>query len=363
MNIVGDAMNTRSANVAIVGGGVIGLSAAHRVVDAGHRVTVFSPQPIESITSSAAAAFWTPYWIGDYDRSIATRTWDRLHELLREGILGISEKTFHEFLTADASDRFDHHSSESHWWKTLAGMDFKDVSLNPNRVLNMPSGTASLVRRLSYKTVVVRMPDYLPWLQSTLLRRECVTLCTQWVDRLDNLLDQYDAVVHCSGWGARYLERDDPATASMRLLAGHAVIVHEPEQHEGELYFGDAFDGAAVYIVPRCGSDDDVLCGGTAIDVTDQVGDAGMDYRFEVEATCRQVIDRVGGIKPKLATAARLGTAFGIRPVRNSVRLEIDATRPRLVHCYGHGGSGLTLSWGSADVAADLLQKALSIAK
>jgi D-amino-acid oxidase len=46
----------------------------------------------------------------------------------------------------------------------------------------------------------------------------------------------------------------------------------------------------------------------------------------------------------------------GIRPVRPSVRLELTsfAGRP-LVHNYGHGGAGFTVSWGCAGEVAKLL--------
>ena len=41
-----------------------------------------------------------------------------------------------------------------------------------------------------------------------------------------------------------------------------------------------------------------------------------------------------------------LGHAVGVRPARPAVRLERAGD---VVHCYGHGGAGVTLSWGCAD--------------
>ena len=47
-----------------------------------------------------------------------------------------------------------------------------------------------------------------------------------------------------------------------------------------------------------------------------------------------------------------LGHAVGLRPVRTAVRLErVDD----VAHCYGHGGSGVTLSWGCADEVVQLV--------
>jgi D-amino-acid oxidase len=42
----------------------------------------------------------------------------------------------------------------------------------------------------------------------------------------------------------------------------------------------------------------------------------------------------------------------GLRPSRSAVRLERDG---RVVHCYGHGGAGVTLSWGCADEVVELV--------
>lgn len=59
----------------------------------------------------------------------------------------------------------------------------------------------------------------------------------------------------------------------------------------------------------------------------------------------------------------------GLRPGRPSVRLELDevplkssSSKPSLpvVHNYGHGGAGLTLAWGCAGDAVQLVQQALA---
>ena len=54
---------------------------------------------------------------------------------------------------------------------------------------------------------------------------------------------------------------------------------------------------------------------------------------------------------------------MGLRPARPSVRLEVDpgkdagknaAGPAKVIHNYGHGGSGITLSWGCAEEVAEL---------
>jgi D-amino-acid oxidase len=49
--------------------------------------------------------------------------------------------------------------------------------------------------------------------------------------------------------------------------------------------------------------------------------------------------------------------SVGLRPARSAVRLERETPRPgsTLVHNYGHGGAGVTLSWGCAGEVSELV--------
>lgn len=64
----------------------------------------------------------------------------------------------------------------------------------------------------------------------------------------------------------------------------------------------------------------------------------------------------------QLTEAQIVGYAAGVRPCRKGgVRLEIEPDEDKLVvHNYGHGGSGITLSWGSAEIAIELFEELLS---
>jgi len=45
-----------------------------------------------------------------------------------------------------------------------------------------------------------------------------------------------------------------------------------------------------------------------------------------------------------------LAHRVGLRPARPAVRLDTEFTRHGpVVHCYGHGGAGVTLSYGCAE--------------
>ena len=69
-----------------------------------------------------------------------------------------------------------------------------------------------------------------------------------------------------------------------------------------------------------------------------------------------RILSRCIEVEPRLRHARVRGHQVGLRPARPAVRLEIEQIgAARCVHNYGHGGSGVTLSWGSAFRAAALL--------
>jgi D-amino-acid oxidase len=57
--------------------------------------------------------------------------------------------------------------------------------------------------------------------------------------------------------------------------------------------------------------------------------------------------------EPRLAGVPVVGHRVGLRPVRDGVRFEVETISGgrHLVHNYGHGGAGVTLSWGCAESA------------
>ncbi len=59
---------------------------------------------------------------------------------------------------------------------------------------------------------------------------------------------------------------------------------------------------------------------------------------------------------PGAREAKIIGHIVGLRPGRDAVRLEAEPMGEGLVvHNYGHGGAGITLSWGCAEEVAELI--------
>ena len=62
---------------------------------------------------------------------------------------------------------------------------------------------------------------------------------------------------------------------------------------------------------------------------------------------------------PSLRGAEIIDSWVGLRPKRDGVRLEsgVGPAGSLLVHCYGHGGEGVILSWGCALDVGDIVQQ------
>jgi D-amino-acid oxidase len=103
-----------------------------------------------------------------------------------------------------------------------------------------------------------------------------------------------------------------------------------------------------AYVHPRSG---DCILGGT-------LDEHQWDTRPD-PATAAAIIARCAEIVPAIADATVIEHLAGLRPGRPQVRLEEESAGnggPRTVHNYGHGGAGITLSWGCAEHVTRILR-------
>ncbi|WP_457186955.1 FAD-dependent oxidoreductase [Nocardioides sp. P5_E3] len=298
--------------VIVVGAGVIGLSCAVRLLEAGHRVDVVGRDlPLET-TSSVAAAVWSPYSRPqEHVARWARAAYDAFAELCDDESAGVVMRTGTELFREPSGDV---------WWR-----DALPPGAGPDRETSLPEGYAS---GLTMRTPVVEMPVYLRWLAAR------VDELGGTVTRMNlSALPTGDAlVVNASGIGARLLGGD----RTVSPVRGQVVLV---EQVGIDHWWIDA--ETPSYVVPRA---HDVVLGGTAIE--------GEWSRTPEPAVAASILERAARIEPRLAGARVLRHKVGLRPSRPSVRLERVGD---VVHCYGHGGCGVTVSWGCADDVVGLI--------
>lgn len=311
------------ARVIVVGAGVVGLSCAVRLLERGHQVSVLARDlPLET-TSSVAAALWYPYRAAPVERvtAWAARTYAEL------GVLASDEAT--GVLLRQGTQVLRRESPAPPW---AAGVpDFRRSEEVP----------APYVSGWTFEAPVVEMPAYLTWLTG---RVEALggTLTRL---ALAGLPDRAEVVVNAAGLGARLTASD----LSVVPVRGQVLYVEQVGLDRWWLD-GAAPEGSGpTYVVPRSS---DIVVGGT-----DTAGDWN---RVPDEADARELLARAVRLVPVLRGARVLGHRVGLRPARPTVRLEAGTSSGggRVVHCYGHGGAGVTLSWGCADEVADLTDAA-----
>lgn len=193
----------------------------------------------------------------------------------------------------------------------------------------LPAGYLSGWR---YTIPVVNMPRYLDYLASR-LRTAGVRIEIRSIASFAELTDDARMLVNCTGLGARALVPD----ADVYPTRGQLVVVENPGI---DTFFQDNAEGEDLtYILPHPGH---VVLGGSAI--------AGSENDAPDLATATAIIERCAAVQPLLRTARVLRHLVGLRPTRSAVRVERESVNGvPLIHNYGHGGSGLTLSWGCAD--------------
>jgi D-amino-acid oxidase len=304
------------ARVIVVGAGVIGLSCAVRLLEQGHRVDVLARDlPLET-TSAVAAALWYPYRAYPYERVTAwsSATFAELERLSHDDATGVRMRRGTELHRAATADP---------WWSSAVP--------TLTRVTAMPP---PYVDGWTFEAPVAEMPVYLRWLGARVA--ELGGTVTRMA--LSGLPDGNGAevVVDATGLGAR-LMASDPSVLPVR---GQVVRV---EQVGLDRWWLDS--AGPVYVVPRSA---DVVVGGT--------DDEGEWDRRPDPDVAKLILERAAELVPGLAAARVLGHRVGLRPARPTVRLDEERRgTTRVVHCYGHGGAGVTLSWGCADEVAALV--------
>jgi D-amino-acid oxidase len=299
----------------VVGAGIIGLTCALRLVEAGHSVEIVAAQPPEQTTSSVAAALWYPYRA--YPEAVVTRwsaeTYRVLSDLSSDPATGIRLQLGRELFRTPTADP---------WWQS-AVPDLRRV-----RDGDLPVGYVD-----GYELIapVIDMSRHLEWLVAQLHVRRTAVI-GQRINRLRDAFGGVDAVINCAGLGSRMLADD----RTLRPVRGQVIVVEQCGLADWVLDQSDATK--PTYVVPRIHT---VILGGTAED-----GDEDQTIRPE---TTQAILRRCAALVPELAYPRIIRARVGLRPARPTVRLEtVDTKEGPVVHCYGHGGAGVTVSYGCA---------------
>lgn len=360
-------MSRAEPDATVLGGGVVGLTTAVYLELAGHDTAVHAARlaherPLDpTVSSPYAAASVKPASVtmADLPRVLAASQ-DAFAHLAASGSMGVRRQPHFVCYERDHAD--------PEYADAVDGFArVSELQRHPRR-----PGTSE-VFGWRFDAYFAEMPVYLRRLLA-LYRAVGGRVERREHTRETALALPGDVLVNCLGFAATDLF-DDPRPYEAHL--GHQVVAdglpavggpdgrpfsynYTPEPGASE------FDGE-VYAYPRT---DALVLGGNRVPVDVAPGEDwdgspdeatrtldGVDVPARLVGTNAVLLDEYAGVDLR---AGDLSGRYGYRPVRDpdgeGVRLERDRVGGRpVVHSYGHGGAGVTLSWGSAAEAAALV--------
>jgi len=307
-------MNERHESVAIIGAGVSGLTSGVLLAEAGYRARIFAEEIGPSTTSAAAAAVWFPYDAEPAEAVIAwsLETFAVLRELCRDPASGVSIIELRQCSRAG--------ELEIPAWALSLGA----------RPLPADSIPKSFRSGFALEVPLLDTTRYLDYLAARFKAAGGEIEGGNRFDRLEAVAGDWKLLVNCTGVGARTLV-PDPAVEPHR---GQVVIVPRIAAR----YAVVCDDPPLMYAIPRA---NDCVLGGTNEQSSVREVDPAQTAQIVME--CSLVLQ----IEPPPI----LGERVGLRPFRRAgvcLRTDSSSDGRRVIHNYGHGGSGFTLSWGCA---------------
>ncbi|KAF8647033.1 hypothetical protein AX16_006870 [Volvariella volvacea WC 439] len=371
-----------SKRVLVIGGGVTGLTTAWALLDAGYDVTVISEKWAsleDRITSQIAGALWEwpPAVCGKHTNLISldnSKKWcmttyralDRLMNLVPVEEHGVRMRMANFFFEQQLEKMPGQLEKMLEIQEVTDIQGFlRDPTLVTQHAVNQKAGVVDSYRHLA---PVIDTDQYMQWLRKTVLSKGG-HLITERIDgdllkQEDKLLAKYgvSAIINATGLSAYETASDKTVVplrgALIRVINDGKVF---PKVEEALCVSHDDTHGAEaediVFIVPR--NDKTLILGGLV-----------QPYVHTLDLTINspeivRMRERCNNFVPGLENAELDPVPFvqGLRPFRDSnVRVEREqrkktsGSKSRIIHSYGQGGSGFTLSLGCAGDVLSLLQ-------
>lgn len=341
----------------IIGGGVQGLSTGVLLQYLGHDTTLVSDSvayidgpDIPTVCTDYAAASVYPVQVES--------------EYSEDDLIKQAEATFEPFYEADGVPVRKHRHyyvyEDEHPEPNPARMSVQDATAYSG---DIPSRSGHAIRGgYVCKEYFVEMPEYIPQLYDAYLalggevERRTVT-----PDELDAFRGQ--TVFNCSGYGSRELFGDE----SMKAVKGH--ILQVPYDGQEPLPFSYTYTPTEythyAYMYPR---KDTVLFGGSYLMGDMHNGEwRGESPEQPMTIDGETIPERLYTVNKEVMSEYidvdrdKIRAKHGFRPYRTTgMRIEKDGN---VIHNYGHGGSGVSMSWWSVlrtvgyieDVGEDVL--------
>ncbi|KAL0569615.1 hypothetical protein V5O48_012341 [Marasmius crinis-equi] len=372
-----------SPHILVVGGGVIGLTTTWSLLDQGYKVTVLSKEwatfgKEQRIASQIAGALW------EYPPAVCGQHTDKISLQHSKKWCMVAYHVWHA-IAADPNYKsagVRMMPSNFYFPNPIDGDDFQTEKMNEiaaSGVLGFQRG-AHLIKNYSVDpenggvdaygimAPVIDTDAGMKWLME-LVQAKGATLVTEAIH--GDLLTQehalrtrfgVEAIINCTGIASAETAGDDscyPIRGGLIRLVNDGVKM--PKVEAALTISADVGrQNEIVFIVPR--NDNTLLLGGFT-----EPNEWSLDLNLE-SPVIKRMKERCEAFLPSLKTAQidpDYPVAQGLRPFRQrNIRVErelrsLGDTPSRIVHSYGHGGAGWSLSFGCAGDVLGLVKDAL----
>eukprot|EP00927_Polykrikos_kofoidii_P061886 TRINITY_DN56709_c0_g1_i1.p1 TRINITY_DN56709_c0_g1~~TRINITY_DN56709_c0_g1_i1.p1 ORF type:complete len:371 (+),score=31.48 TRINITY_DN56709_c0_g1_i1:59-1114(+) len=324
-------------SVVVVGGGVMGFTSALRALQAGFKDVSIVAQSFSPIPSKSSPAVYRPAWMGKTPPEVTIR-WgsdsaNEFSRLARHGSeTGITTTTHVEFYKAEAGPSAA--IPDPALAKVMSG--FRDATQ-----LEIDTYCPAAAGGWVYSTFMVEGMRFLSYLAAEGKKLDLRVIqqevkgdaqSEEWCKNAISIAERPSCriVVNATGLAG------GPECYPIR---GDLVLVRAPYVKVAVGEYNPLDKTRPTYVYPRR---DHVVLGSYYLE-----GDGDRDERPENTA---DVINRCAEFIPELRSAPLIGVVPCIRPGRkDGVRLDrIQVDGFHVINNYGHGGGGMSISWGCA---------------
>ncbi|MBO6571510.1 MAG: FAD-dependent oxidoreductase [Balneola sp.] len=357
--------------VAVIGAGISGITTAVLLQQSGYEVSVYAHEhPLKEtknpyFSSLFPSASIIPHSVFHPDLNeifkLSQLFFSKLHEISFAGL------TKHEHF-----ELFAFENSAVDYPPLIDGYEtLTDLEWHPKHPdIPIKSGW-------KFNCFFADWTDYFPKLVHSFVQNNG-TFINKTIDLNSYASIDEDIIINCSGLGSAQLINEDKSPLILKghlLKVNNAVELKSPSGNTvsynfspgSDIYtdsFGTPFD---VYCYPR--KDDWILGGsrykGTLDDQGNWISEDELSQQFppQIESLNSEIIKETFGTD--LSEFSEKEYQYSYRYVRNrknGLRIESENTSDRLIiHNYGHGGAGVTLSWGCAFSVLQMIIKKTEI--
>ncbi|OUB07099.1 amino acid oxidase [Bacillus thuringiensis serovar yunnanensis] len=354
MNVNYDEKN----KILVIGGGVIGLTTALVLQNEGYQVKIATEKLAPEVTSVVAGALWEwpPAVCGNHQDEasikvakewslLSYKVFSELSKYKDSGVYMRNVTFFFKHLIESSSRDFE----KMNELKQHVEKFRHDASLIQEKEVNQTIGIKDAYSLLA---PMIDTDIYMKWLQGKVEKANCEIIQQKIVGNLEqqeeSLKSEYqvDVIVNCTGLGSIELTDDEmyPLRGALVRVVNNGSYFPKLDEAYCISHDGISEDPGFIFILPR--GENMLLLGGLA-----ELNKWNLEVDLENYQPIEEMYNRCKEFYPALEKAVIdvcEPVRTGLRPFRKqSVRLE-RIPNSSIIHNYGHGGSGVTFSWGCA---------------